>query len=132
LGVAQIPLMNAEQLRQWVEGGQEVVAHTRHHTRLLESDDETSRQEIVTAKVELEGAVGVPVTQFCYPYGQYLDKHCAIVANAGFLTATTTQRSRCQLGEDTMQIPRIPVLRTTTLAAFWLKVTSGYEDKRRE
>lgn len=131
LGVAQTPLMNAVQLRQWVAGGQEVGAHTRHHADLTHSDEENCCQEIVLGKSELEEVTGVPVTQFCYPYGRYVAKHCSMVQNAGFLTATTTQRSRCQPGEDRMQIPRIPVLRTTTLVALGLKVVSSYEDKRR-
>ena len=131
LGLAQTPLMNAAQLRQWVAGGQEVGAHTRHHAHLTQSDDQTCRQEIEWGRSELEEAAGTPVTQFCYPYGQYTTEHSAMVQHAGFLTATTTQRSRCQPGEDWMQLPRVPVVRSTTLAALWLKLASGYEDRRR-
>lgn len=131
LGITQIPLMNAAQLRQWVAGGQEVGAHTRHHNHLTQSDDASCLQEIGLGKSELEDAIAAPVTQFCYPYGQYTADHSSMVQHAGFLTATTTQRGRCQPGEDWMQLPRVPVLRTTTLVAFWLKVASNYEDKRR-
>jgi hypothetical protein len=50
---------------------------------------------------------------------------------AGFETVTTTQRSRCLSGEELMQLPRVPVLRSTTLPTFWLKLATDYEDRRR-
>lgn len=130
-GIAQTLLMNTAQLRQWVAGGQEIGAHTRHHAQLTQSDTQTCLLEIGLGKSELEDAIANPVTQFCYPYGLYTAEHSAIVQHVGFSAATTTQRGRCQPGEDWMQLPRVPVLRTTTLAALWLKVVSGYEDRRR-
>lgn len=131
LGIAQTPLMDAAQLRQWIAGGQEVGAHTRNHADLTQIDEVRCCQEILLGKSELEEATGTEVTQFCYPYGRYSAAHSAMVQNAGFLTATTTARSRCQLGEDWMQLPRVPVLRTTTLTALWFKLSSRYEDRRR-
>ncbi len=131
LGVAQTPLMNAEQLRQWAAGGQEVGAHTRHHDDLMQLEMKTCQQEIRLGKAELEDALAQPVTQFCYPYGHYSNEHKELVQQAGFLTATTTQRGRCQRGEDWLQLPRVPVVRSTSLASLWLKVVTRYEDGRR-
>lgn len=130
-GIAQTPLMNASQLRQWLAGGQEVGAHTRHHTRLTQADASTCTAEISLCKSELEDATGAPVQQFCYPYGEYTADHVAMAGAAGFESATTTRRSRCQAGEDMMQLPRVPVVRSTTLPMLWLKVATGYEDRRR-
>jgi hypothetical protein len=50
----------------------------------------------------------------------------------GFATATTTQRSRCHAGMDLLQLPRVPVLRSTTLPVFWLKIATAYEDRRKK
>ena len=131
LGVAQTPLMNAAQLRQWLAGGQEVGAHTRHHVRLTQASTATCVDEITRSKTELEDLTGFPVRHFCYPYGEATTEHAAMVRAAGFDSATTTQRGRCQPGEDWMQLPRVPVLRATQLALFWLKLATGYEDRRR-
>lgn len=131
LGVAQTPLMNAAQLRQWLAGGQEVGAHTRHHVRLTQASAATCVDEITRCKTELEDLTGFPVRHFCYPYGDATTEHAAMVRAAGFDSATTTQRGRCQPGEDWMQLPRVPVLRATLLALFWLKLATGYEDRRR-
>lgn len=131
VGIAQSPLMNAAQLRQWCGGGQEIGAHTRHHVRLMQADAARCQEEICGSKSELEDLTGFAVRHFCYPYGDYNAEHVAIACAAGFESATSTQRSRCQVGEDLMQLPRVPVLRSTTLALLWLKLASAYEDRRR-
>lgn len=130
-GIAQVPLMTAVQLRQWVAGGQQVGAHTRHHVYLSTLDDAACREEIVACKTELEQATGSVVDHFCYPYGDYAPKHVSWVHEAGYATATTTQRARVQRADGLLQLPRVPVLRSTTLPIFWVKLATAYEDRRR-
>lgn len=131
IGIAQTPLMDMAQLRTWVAGGQDVGAHTRHHVRLPQQDAAISRSEIMLCKSELEDGLGVTVNHFCYPYGEYTAEHTELVQEAGFCTATTTQRSRCLAGEDMLQLPRAPVARSTSLLNLWMKLGTGYEDRRR-
>jgi peptidoglycan/xylan/chitin deacetylase (PgdA/CDA1 family) len=130
-GIAQTPLIDAPQLRQWLQGGQEVGAHTRHHVRLKEASAATCLDEITACKTELEDATGSAVRHFCYPYGDYTPEHAAMVSAAGFDSATTTRRGLCHGGDELMQLPRVPVLRATMLPVLWLKVATGYEDRRR-
>jgi peptidoglycan/xylan/chitin deacetylase (PgdA/CDA1 family) len=130
-GIAQSPLMDAVQLRQWVDGGQEVGAHTRHHADLTQIGAVMARDEIFKSKEELEEVIGQPVTQFCYPYGTFSDEHAELVREAGFSCATTTVRSRCLTHEDFMKLPRAPVVRSTRLFGLWQKVATAYEDRRR-
>lgn len=130
-GVAAKPLMNREQLRAWVAGGQEVGAHTRHHVDLRAVDLATARDEIAGCRAELETLVDAPVRHFCYPYGHFGPEHVALVQEAGYATATTTQRSRVLPSDGLLQLPRAPVLGTTSLPVLWLKVATAYEDRRR-
>lgn len=130
-GIAQTPLMDAVQLRQWLTGGQEVGAHTRHHVRLTQTDALTGVAEISQCRSELESMTDSPVRHFCYPYGEYSADHVAMARAAGFESVTTTRRSRCQTQEDMMQLPRVPVVRSTSLPLLWLKVATRYEDRRR-
>jgi len=130
-GIPESALMNAVQLKQWMAHGQEVGAHTRHHTHLLQLDADKAREEIARCKTDLEDLLGGPVRHFCYPYGEYAPEHVSMAMEAGYVTATTTQRSRCQTQEDWLQLPRVPVARRTTRLAFWLKLATGYEDRRR-
>jgi peptidoglycan/xylan/chitin deacetylase (PgdA/CDA1 family) len=129
-GIAQTPLMDAAQLRQWVAGGQEVGAHTRHHVFLPQFESDTCLEEMTLCRAELEVVTGSAVAHFCYPYGQYTAEHVVMARQAGFETVTTTQRSRVISGADLWQLPRVPVLRSTTLPVFWLKVATAYEDRR--
>ncbi len=130
-GIPAANLMTPAQLRQWVACGQEVGAHTRHHAQLAMLDPAHSLDEIVGCKTELEQHLGVAVQHFCYPYGQYGETHVRQVAQAGYLTATTTQRGRCRTGDRLLQLPRVPVLRRTGRTLLWWKLASGYEDRRR-
>lgn len=131
VGIVQTDLMTGAELKQWVLGGQEVGGHTRHHVHLTEVEVPFAQTEIALCKTELEEACGQPVNHFCYPYGEYASAHKDIVRAAGYRTATTTQRSRCALGEDLMALPRVPVVRSTTALAFVTKILTGYEDRRR-
>ncbi len=131
LGVVQTPLMNASQLREWAAAGQDVGAHSRNHVRLGALPAATAREEIAASKAELEQLGGTAVRHFCYPFGEYSTEHVAMVREAGFDTATTTQRGRANAGNDLLQLPRAPVLRATTRPGLWLKLATAYEDRRR-
>lgn len=131
VGIAQTPLMSDVQLRQWIAGGQEVGSHTQSHINLLNADDAACQTEIAQGQAALEAVLNRPVTHFCYPYGRYAPRHVDMVNAQGFVTATTTQRSRCHAGMSLLELPRVPVLRSTSLPMFWLKLASRYEDKRR-
>lgn len=131
LGIVQTPLMDEGQMQRWIAGGQEIGSHTRNHVNLLESADTTSEAEIASGKSDLETMINAPVRHFCYPYGRYEQKHVSMARQLGFATATTTQRSRCVAGDDVLEIPRVPILRSTSLLMFWIKLSTGYEDRRR-
>lgn len=129
-GVAAKPLMELEDLQSWVAQGQEIGAHSRHHVDLTRTDAEQAQAEIAGSKRDLELMLGVEVRHFCYPYGHYGPQHAAMVRDAGFVTATTTRRSRSRPGTGLFELPRVPVLRSTTRPLLWLKLATGYEDRR--
>ncbi len=131
IGIAQVPLMDAGQLRQWVAGGQEVGSHTQNHARLLQSDAVTARAEMVQDKAALEATLATPVQHFCYPYGEYAPEHVVMAREAGFETVTTTRRGRSAINGNLLELPRVPVVRSTSLPVFWLKIATAYEDRER-
>jgi peptidoglycan/xylan/chitin deacetylase (PgdA/CDA1 family) len=131
IGIAQVPLMTADELRLWVTGGQEVGSHTQNHARLLQCDDNAALAEMTGDRAALEGLLGSPVRHFCYPFGEYAQQHVAMARQAGFDTVTTTRRGRSAAGNDLMELPRVPVVRSTSLSVFWLKIATAYEDRDR-
>lgn len=131
-GVPPSELMGAAHLRQWIAGGQEVGAHTRNHVRLCALDAAACNAEIALCKAELEQVTGSAVDHFCYPFGEFTQDHVAMVGQANYLSATTTRRGRCQVGDGMLELPRVPVLRRTSRPLLWWKLVSPYEDRRRE
>jgi peptidoglycan/xylan/chitin deacetylase (PgdA/CDA1 family) len=130
-GIPASQLMSLEQLRQWVKGGQDVGAHTRHHVHLTQLSLSECQAEIALCRAELEAELGVPVAHFCYPYGEYTAAHVTLAQDAGYQSVTTTVRSRCHTHEDVMQLPRVPIVRRTTRLGLLLKLATSYEDRKR-
>lgn len=131
LGIRK-PLMSAEELRAWHRGGMEVGAHSRTHAHLSQCGDAQLRDEIHGCKAELEDQLGIPVTQFCYPYGDYDERAVHAARDAGYAAATTTDRGRADAGAsiDLWRLPRIQVARHHLLPQVMAKVLTRYEDKR--
>lgn len=111
-------------------GGMEVGAHTRTHPRLTQCDDTRMHNEIGGSKRELEDRLGIPISQFCYPYGDVDERTAHAVRQAGFAAATTTHRGRAMAGTDPWRLPRIQVARHYLLPQFAMKAFPAYEDRR--
>lgn len=130
LGMAQKPLMDIKDWMRWLDAGMDIGSHTCTHAALTKISSDEARQEIMRSKTMLESALGCEVRHFCYPYGWYEPQHLAMVKEAGYVTATTTQRGRVHAGADLFALRRIMVARATHLGLFAAKVLTGYEDRR--
>ncbi len=127
-GVKQADLMTAAQIRQWAQAGMEIGAHTQTHCKLPHMPDDVAMREIAICKADLAELLGEPVAHFCYPYGLYEARHAVMAQDAGYQSATTTQRGKVQAGSDLFQLRRIPVVRSTYMPQFLLKLLTGYEN----
>lgn len=85
------PLMDAGQVRDWLAAGHEIGAHTLTHPRLTQLPLPLAREEITASRKKLEDAFGRPVRHFCYPYGDHSAAVRALVEEAGYETACTTE-----------------------------------------
>lgn len=128
LGVTS-PLADAGAMREWIDAGMELGAHTRTHARLTLLDDAALADEIGGSRRALQDTFGVPVSQFCYPWGSHDDRVVDAVRAAGFEGATTTQRGRARAGVDPLRVPRVHVLNQHRLPQFWLKLATRYGDR---
>lgn len=70
----------------------EIGAHTMTHPRLTRISDKKAYEEISDSKTYLEHLIGKEVISFCYPGGNYNDRHARLTANAGFKYARTVKR----------------------------------------
>ena len=147
LGVPSAELMSVQHLREWIAAGQEIGSHTLTHRDLTQLDSAAALVEIAKSKTDLEQSLGVPISQFCYHYGSYDPVHIQMVREAGYAGATTTVRGRVQPNQLTQagdaahtgnessllslfELPRVPVVRSTSWLQFLLKIGTAYEDNR--
>lgn len=128
--VASKPLMTRQDWQVWHDAGMDIGSHTRTHANLPELSDATAREEITASRNELEQAIGYEVRHFCYPYGKFTPAHAQMAREAGYATATTTQRGRVHAGDDPFLLRRIMVARATNPLLFFFKIATRYEDKR--
>ncbi len=75
----------------------EIGAHTMTHPRLTEVDDKRAKKEMQDSKKYLEDLLKHPVTTFCYPGGNFKEKHVAMAREVGFSYARTVRRHRFDL-----------------------------------
>ena len=95
-----------------------IGAHTRTHAQLDAVPLTRAQDEIAGSKQILEQQLGIAIAHFCYPYGKYNAAVKALVAAAGFRSATTTRRRSATAADDPLLIPRIEIVGGTTLTQF--------------
>jgi len=129
-GMVSKALMDREQIGLWLRAGMEIGSHTLDHADLSDCTGEELKRQVKVSKQRLEQTFSVPVKHFCYPYGNYTPEAVEQVIEAGYRSATTTRRGRARVWGDLMELPRVPVFRSTLPHLFWAKIKTGYEDRR--
>lgn len=111
------PLMSWQEIREVAGEEIEVGCHSRTHPTLTELEGEALREEIVTAKAELEDRVGRPVASFCYPYGRWNPPVRTLVRDH-FRAACGTTMARINVRAGLYSLPRIDAFYLRRLALF--------------
>lgn len=117
------PLLNVQELRSLRENGWTIGCHSATHASFEELDSDSMKQEISSAKHELEIALGIPVEYFAYPKGRYTDKTIETVRRAGFKLGFTVEYSPINVSTEKFLIPRVGVDQTHTLSEFLVMST---------
>jgi len=128
--ITQRPLMNQEEISEWINLGMDIGAHTKNHVDLTSVSYEDAKMEIEGCKYQLESLFNQPVADFCYPFGRYNEKISMLVKDSGFHTATSMDRGRVNHGTNMFQLPRIPINHHTLPHLFLTKLMTRYEDRR--
>lgn len=100
--------MNLEQIRAWARSGNAIGSHTNSHRRLTAIGKHDAWEEISGSKQRLEEMLGIEITQFAYPYGDYDERHAEMVERAGYREAYTTNVGLISDSASRYTIPRIP------------------------
>jgi len=103
-------MLTTTQLRDLHRQGVEIGGHTCFHPILSSLSLTRAREEIIGGKNQLEDIIGEPLRLFAYPNGRpnqdYLQEHVALVKEAGFEAAVSTQWGVAGPRSDPFQLPR--------------------------
>ena len=78
------PLLTAPELRAVAAAGMEIGSHGLLHRHLPSLSAQDLKAEMVESKAVLENRLQVPVTGFCYPYGDCGPREVEAVSAAGY------------------------------------------------
>ena len=113
-----------EQLRAMAAAGIEIGAHGYTHTDLGPiADRRLLRHEVVTAKLDLQAAVGRAVRYFAFPFGLYANLNPAAFAlakQAGYAGVCSAYGGLNFPGDDSFHLQRIPVDETMIRLKNWV------------
>jgi len=129
-GIPENPLMNKDEIDQWIQGGMEIGSHTQHHVPLTDCTDDTAQTEILQSKQDLEQLFDCTISHFCYPWGRHNTVAEQAVNEGEYLTATTTRRSRATRSDALNRLPRVPITHSTLPHLFLSKILTSYENRR--
>jgi peptidoglycan/xylan/chitin deacetylase (PgdA/CDA1 family) len=79
--------LSVEQLEQMVRAGWEIGSHSMTHADLTQISAGQLREELLGSRYRLEGALGIEVRSFAYPYGTYRADFAAKVLQYGYYSA---------------------------------------------
>jgi len=102
-------------------------AHTAGHEILDQLPISEAKDEIIRSKEDIECRLGVKVTTFAYPNGNYSDNIQKLLWECGFVGAVTTKRGFLTNDAPLMEIPRIGIHEdiSDTIPKFWGRILLG-------
>jgi peptidoglycan/xylan/chitin deacetylase (PgdA/CDA1 family) len=128
----QKPLMNRQQLGEWLAAGMEIGSHSCSHPKLKYADEATVVSEIVESRSRLSKLLGTTVDHFSYPFGELTEKTVATVRRAGYRSAVTVRPGIARATDDFYRLPRMFVNGEHGIGRFLLHLMTPYLHVRRE
>lgn len=83
---------NLEGVKALHEAGQEIGVHSYSHPDFLKMNYDEIYKEVLTSKTFLEENLGIKMSTFSYPFGNYNDAAIKVLKDLGFKTSVTTRR----------------------------------------
>jgi peptidoglycan/xylan/chitin deacetylase (PgdA/CDA1 family) len=114
-----------DEIRNMAREYVQIGAHTRTHQALTQITLQQALDEIAGSKADLEGAVGIPICTFAYPFGEYNAAIQALVESAGFMGICTADPGPNSLVTPLTALRRIEVKGTWSLPRFLFAVLLG-------
>ncbi len=115
-------MLAADELKEMINYGIEIGAHTKTHPRLTRISPDKAFNEIAASKKDLENLLGININFFAYPYGDFNEEVAALVKKAGFLGACITKTGIVKRGADFFTLKRVAIRHNTDFFKFKRKI----------
>lgn len=122
--------MTTDQLHEGLDSGVFTYgSHTLTHPMLSTLDRESGRREIESSKTDLEQRLGVDVSTFCYPAGDFTDETVELVQQSGYAAAVVTPNRF--IPETMHTLHRVGIYSHITPRLFALKTSAAFRSAQR-
>lgn len=101
------------QLRTLEQRGWDIGSHTVAHTEIPHMSSQAALKTLRASRFMLEKHLGHPVQWFCYPAGSVDATAVALVKQAGYVLATTTQFGIDHSAANPLQLSRVRIANDT-------------------
>jgi peptidoglycan/xylan/chitin deacetylase (PgdA/CDA1 family) len=105
--------------------GMQFGSHTCTHPVLTAMPQSQAEEEIAASRDELESRLGVEISLFAYPYGEYSDSIATMVRYAGYAGACTIDTGLNTLTTSPLLLRRTEIQGTDPLIRFVLGLWTG-------
>lgn len=126
-GLADRLMLTWPALRELQANGIDIGAHTRTHPILPEIPPNRALEEITGSLQELEQGLGKPIHLFSYPYGKHNPQIQALVEQAGFQAACSTDEGKNSLATSLYRLHRVEIRGSDNLLQFAMAVHFGLD-----
>jgi peptidoglycan/xylan/chitin deacetylase (PgdA/CDA1 family) len=110
---SDVSFLSWAQLKALEQNGVQIGSHTVSHAELPRLTDPAALQELIQSRLALERHLGHPVQWFAYPAGRFDERTEALVRQAGYVLAVTTEPGSAQRARQPFALHRYEVLDTT-------------------
>lgn len=120
--------LNWRQIKEMSAHGISFGSHSHTHRYLPNLSPDELIKEIEFSKFELEKQLGGTARHFCYPIGAFTHQVKKALKEAGYISASTTNRGFDRYNNDLYELQRIKIKDTDAIKPFhfWGKLTGYY------
>jgi len=115
------------QVREMQRHGIDFGSHTLTHALLSQLPLDEARREIRESRRLIEDRLGAPISQFCYPRGDFSEAVKRLVGEEGYAAACTTRPGLNDWRTDPFALRRTYISRRDTPGEFAKKVAGAYD-----
>jgi peptidoglycan/xylan/chitin deacetylase (PgdA/CDA1 family) len=120
--------LSEKQVGELVSAGWELDTQGISHADLIALSPAALREQVASARTEIQRRYRVPVNWFCYPSGHYNATVIAEVKAAGYSGSTTVVPGWATPSEDPYRLPRLRVLGGTSPQALLAEIAAIRSD----